>query len=44
MGDDMHQIQFLDDNVVDALIPAFSLEPKHIIFICGRRDISEKCY
>lgn len=38
----MLQIQFLDDNVVDALVPAFSLEPKHIIFIYDRRDISEK--
>ena len=43
MGGDMLQIQFLDDNVVDALVPAFSLEPKHIIFIYDRRDISEKC-
>ena len=38
----MLQIQFLDFNVIDALVPAISLEPKHIVFIYDSQKISEK--
>lgn len=38
----MLQIQFLDKNVVDAMVPAVSLEPKHVIFIYDRRSMTER--
>ena len=37
----MLQIQFLDKNIADALVPAFSLKPKHLIFFYDRREINE---
>ena len=38
----MLQIQFLDYNIADALVPAVSLEPQHVIFIYDSRKISKK--
>lgn len=38
----MLQIQFLDKNVVDTLVPAFSLEPSKIVLIYDVRNVSEK--
>ncbi|MBE5850302.1 MAG: DUF1887 family protein [Lachnospiraceae bacterium] len=38
----MLQIQFLDYNVIDALVPAISLEPQHIIFIYDSKKITKK--
>lgn len=38
----MLQIQFLDKNVVNALVPAFSMQPSKITFFYDRRYVSEK--
>lgn len=38
----MLQIQFLDYNVIDALVPAISLEPQHVIFIYDSHKITKK--
>ena len=38
----MLQIQFLDYNVIDALVPALTLKPEHLVFIYDQNKISEK--
>lgn len=38
----MVQIQFLDKDVIHALIPAFSMEPEHIVFMYDRRCVDER--
>ena len=38
----MVQIQFLDKNVVGALVPAFSAKPERIVFLYDTRMISER--
>lgn len=37
----MIQIQFLDKNVVDALVPAFSMKPARVVFLYDTREVSE---
>lgn len=37
----MIQIQFLDKNVVGALVPAFSMKPERIVFLYDTRVVSE---
>lgn len=37
----MIQIQFLDKNVVGALVPAFSMKPERVIFLYDTREVSE---
>ncbi len=37
----MIQIQFLDKNIVGALIPAFSMKPDRVIFLYDTREVSE---
>lgn len=37
----MIQIQFLDKNVVGALVPAFSMKPERIVFLYDARVVSE---
>lgn len=37
----MIQIQFLDKNVVGALVPAFSMKPERVVFLYDTRVISE---
>lgn len=37
----MIQIQFLDKNVVGALVPAFSMNPERIVFLYDSRVVSE---
>ena len=37
----MIQIQFLDKNVVDALVPAFSMKPARVVFLYDTREMSE---
>lgn len=37
----MIQIQFLDKNVVGALVPAFSMKPEKVIFLYDTREVSE---
>ena len=37
----MIQIQFLDKNVVGALVPAFSMKPERLVFLYDTREVSE---
>ena len=37
----MIQIQFLDKNVVSALVPAYSLKPERVIFLYDTREVGE---
>lgn len=37
----MVQIQFLDKNIVGALVPAFSMQPERVIFLYDTRAVSE---
>lgn len=37
----MIQIQFLDKNVVSALVPAFSMKPEKVIFLYDSREVGE---
>ena len=37
----MIQIQFLDKNIVGALVPAFSMKPERVVFLYDTREVSE---
>lgn len=37
----MIQIQFLDKNVVSALVPAYSMKPERVIFLYDTREVGE---